>query len=151
PPPHRHAARHRPARRAAAGRAHPGRGELRARMAALDAAAAPAAAHLRLTRPSSALLRLVLALAARAALALVFAPVTLWRLGFLCPAVLMWLWQDASPREAARLGFWFTFATFVCGTYWLYFSVHILGHAPIWLAFFLMLGLAAIMGLYHAG
>jgi len=119
--------------------------------AAPDTAAAPAAARLRLVRPESALVRLALALASGAALATAFAPLSLWPFAVLSPALLMWLWQDASPREAARLGFWFTFATFVCGTYWLYFSVHILGHAPIWLAFFLMLGLAAIMGLYHAG
>jgi apolipoprotein N-acyltransferase len=115
------------------------------------AAAAPAAARFRLVRPASALVRLALALSSGALLATAFAPLSFWPLAILCPAVLMWLWQDAPPREAARLGFWFTFATFVCGTYWLYFSVHILGHAPIWLAFFLMLGLAAIMGLYHAG
>ena len=62
----------------------------------------------------------------------------------------MWLWQDVSPRAAARLGFAFTTATFIAGTYWLYFSIHVLGQAPIWLALFLMLALAAIMGLYHA-
>ena len=68
----------------------------------------------------------------------------------LCPALLMWLWQGASPREAARLGFCFTTATFIAGTYWLYFSIHVLGQAPIWLALFLMLALVSIMGLYHA-
>ena len=25
----------------------------------------------------------------------------LWPLAILCPAVLMWLWQDAAPRAAA--------------------------------------------------
>ncbi len=69
----------------------------------------------------------------------------------LCPALLMWLWQDASPRESARLGFWFSFATFAAGTYWLYISIHGFGGAPIWLAGALMLGLVSIMGLYHAG
>jgi hypothetical protein len=85
------------------------------------------------------------------ALAAAFAPVNLWPLAVLCPAVLLWLWQGVSPREAARLGFGFTTATFITGTYWLYFSVHILGQAPIWLALVLMVGLAAIMGLYQAG
>ncbi len=69
----------------------------------------------------------------------------------LCPALLMWLWQGASPREAARLGFWFSFATFAAGTYWLYISIHGFGAAPIWLAGMLMLGLVSVMGLYHAG
>ena len=62
----------------------------------------------------------------------------------------MWLWQDARPREAARLGFWFSFATFAAGTYWLYISIHGFGGAPLWLACALMLGLVGIMGLYHA-
>ncbi|MBV8145387.1 MAG: apolipoprotein N-acyltransferase, partial [Gammaproteobacteria bacterium] len=75
----------------------------------------------------------------------------LWPLAVLSPALLMWLWQGAAAREAARLGFWFSFATFAAGTYWLYISVHGFGGAPVWLAAFLMLGLLGIMGLYHAG
>jgi apolipoprotein N-acyltransferase len=113
------------------------------------AGVAPAAKH-RLRKPDSARLRALLALVAGTALAGAFAPLNLWPLAVLAPALLMWLWQDASPREAARLGFWFSFGTFAAGTYWLYFSVHILGHSPLWLAYGLMLGLAAIMGLYHA-
>jgi apolipoprotein N-acyltransferase len=103
-----------------------------------------------LGRPSSPLVRAVLALLAGAALAAAFAPLNLWPLAVLAPAVLMWLWQDAAPREAARLGFWFSFATFAAGTYWLYVSIHGFGGAPIWIALFLMLGLVSIMGLYHA-
>jgi apolipoprotein N-acyltransferase len=114
--------------------------------------AVPAAGPARygLRRPSSAVLRAVLALGAGAALAAAFAPLNLWLLAVLCPALLMWLWQDATPREAARLGFCFNAATFAAGTYWLYISIHGFGGAPIWLAFVLMLGLVAIMGLYHA-
>src|SRR5271170_5408062 len=114
------------------------------------ASALPAATPWRVPRASSARMRLLIAGVAGAALAAGFAPVNLWPLGMLAPAVLMWLWQDATPREAARLGFAFSTTTFIAGTYWLYFSVHILGQAPIWLAFVLMLGLAGIMGLYHA-
>jgi len=115
-----------------------------------SAGAQPAATRWRVPRAGSARMRLLFASLAGAALAAGFAPVNLWPLGVLAPAVLMWLWQDATPREAAWLGFAFTTATFIAGTYWLYFSVHILGQAPIWLAFVLMLGLAGIMGLYHA-
>jgi apolipoprotein N-acyltransferase len=100
--------------------------------------------------PRSALLRLLLAFLAGGALAAAFAPLNLWPLALLCPALLMWLWQDAAPREAARLGFWFNFATFAAGTYWLYVSIHGFGGAPLWLACALMLGLVGIMGLYHA-
>jgi apolipoprotein N-acyltransferase len=114
------------------------------------ARATPAGMARRAPRLASPRARLLAAALAGAALAAAFAPLNLWPLGFLCPALLMWLWQDVPPREAARLGFAFTTATFIAGTYWLYFSIHVLGQAPIWLALFLMLALAAIMGLYHA-
>jgi len=103
-----------------------------------------------LPRPSSARLRALLALVAGAALAASFAPLALWPLAVLCPAALMWLWQDTPPREAAWLGFCFNAGTFAAGTYWLYISVHGFGNAPIWLALFLMVGLSGIMALYHA-
>jgi apolipoprotein N-acyltransferase len=121
-------------------------------MAAPEAAAvtATARAAYALAPPASAPLRLLLAVIAGAALAGAFAPLNWWYFGVLSPAVLMWLWQGVRPREGARLGFWFTFATFAIGTYWLYISIHQIGAAPIWIAFGLMLGLAGIMGLYHA-
>jgi apolipoprotein N-acyltransferase len=62
----------------------------------------------------------------------------------------VWLWQGATPREGAWLGFWFNAGTFAAGTYWLYISIHIFGAAPIWVAMLLMIALVAIMGLYHA-
>jgi len=91
-----------------------------------------------------------IALVAGAALTLSFAPFGWWPVAMLAPALLMWLWQDAAPRRAAVLGFWFNFGTFSVGTYWLFISLRLVGHAPIPLALFLMLGLAAIMGAYHA-
>ncbi|HUL47125.1 MAG TPA: apolipoprotein N-acyltransferase [Steroidobacteraceae bacterium] len=103
-----------------------------------------------LARPSSARLRALIALVAGAALAASFAPLSLWPLAVLCPAVLMWLWQDAAPRESAWLGFIFNAGTFAAGTYWLLLSLP-LGGAPLWLALLLMLGLTGIMALYHAG
>jgi apolipoprotein N-acyltransferase len=92
----------------------------------------------------------VTAFVAGALLSLAFAPAGLWPLAILMPAALMWLWDGASPRRAAVLGFWFNFGTFSVGTYWLYISLRLIGHAPVPLAVFLMLGLAAIMGAYHA-
>lgn len=114
------------------------------------AAPQPAAPRYGLRRPAPAALRLLLALGSGAALAAAFAPVNLWPLALLCPAVLMWLWQDAPPREAAWLGFCFSAATFAAGTYWLYVSIHTFGGAPVWLALFLMAGLVGVMGLYQA-
>ena len=62
----------------------------------------------------------------------------------------MWLWDGATPRRAAVLGFWFNAGTFSVGTYWLYIAIKQIGHAPLVLALFLMVGLVAIMGAYHA-
>jgi apolipoprotein N-acyltransferase len=96
------------------------------------------------------LVRRVLAFGVGALLACAFAPLQWWPLAIVCPAVLMGLWEEASPREAAWTGFWFSFGTFLAGTYWLYVSVHVLGKAPVWLTVAIMLGLIGIMALYNA-
>ena len=98
----------------------------------------------------AALARRVLAFAVGALLACAFAPLQWWPLAILCPAVLLWLWEEAPPREAAWTGFWFGFGTFLAGTYWVYFSVHDLGKAPVWLTLAVMFGLIGIMALYNA-
>jgi apolipoprotein N-acyltransferase len=85
-----------------------------------------------------------------ATLTLAFAPFEIWPFAIGCPAILFSLWQGALPRRAAWLGFLFSGATFLAGTYWLYTSVHGFGKAPIALAFVLMLGLVAFMGSYCA-
>jgi len=90
------------------------------------------------------------AFVAGAALSLSFEPFGWWPCAILMPAALIWLWDGATPRRAAALGFWFNFGTFSVGTYWLYISLRLIGNAPIPLALLLMLGLAAIMGAYHA-
>src|SRR5579863_9601164 len=91
-----------------------------------------------------------LALLAGALLACAFAPLRLWPLAVLCPAVLMWLWEGMPARSAALSGFAFGIGTFGVGTWWLYVSIHGLGGAPAWLALVLVIALVAIMGLYHA-
>ena len=92
----------------------------------------------------------VAALVAGMLLSLSFAPFGWWPMAILMPAVLIWLWDGAAPRRAAVLGFWFNAGTFSVGTYWLYIAIKQIGHAPLVLALFLMVGLVAIMGAYHA-
>jgi apolipoprotein N-acyltransferase len=113
---------------------------------------APLAAVLddRLARVHPYLLRLG-AFGVGALVACSFAPLQWWLLAILGPAVLMFLWESASPRAAAWLGFWFNFGTFFFGTIWLYTGLHVMGGAPAWMAFGLMLGLTSIMALYQAG
>jgi apolipoprotein N-acyltransferase len=57
-----------------------------------------------------------IALVAGAALSLSFAPFEWWPVAILAPAILIWLWDGATPRRAAVLGFWFNFGTFSVGT-----------------------------------
>jgi apolipoprotein N-acyltransferase len=83
-------------------------------------------------------------------LPMAFAPLQWWPLAPLCLAVLFLCWQTDDARLAARKGFLFGAGVFLSGTYWLYHSIHILGKAPLVLALLLMLGLVAVMGLYHA-
>ena len=53
-----------------------------------------------------------------------------------------------SPRDAAKHGFWFGVGLFLTGTYWIYISVTVFGHAPVAIALFLMLGLVLLMSLF---
>jgi apolipoprotein N-acyltransferase len=99
---------------------------------------------------SSTRVRCALSAGAGALLATSFAPLNWWPLAILSPALLMWLWQGATPRVAAWLGFWFNAGTFAAGTYWLYISIRIFGQAPLAIAVLLMVALIVIMGLYHA-
>ena len=91
-----------------------------------------------------------LALAAGALLACAFAPIGLWPLAILCPAVLMWLWDGSTARRAAWSGFCFGAGTFGVGTWWLYISVHGFGGAPLWLTLVIVMALVGIMAAYHA-
>ncbi|MFL6549115.1 MAG: apolipoprotein N-acyltransferase [Povalibacter sp.] len=85
-----------------------------------------------------------------AALALAFAPFEWWPLAVLCPAYLFLVWLHSEPRRAGRAGFVFTVGLFLAGTYWLYSTIHEVGHAPAWIAIFLMFGMVAILGGYTA-
>jgi apolipoprotein N-acyltransferase len=93
---------------------------------------------------------LPLAFPAGALLAMAFAPMGVWPLAILCPAWLFLAWQDASPKRAAAIGFWFHAGTFLAGTYWIYHSIHIVGGEAIWVALLLLVGLVVIMGAYLA-
>lgn len=91
-----------------------------------------------------------LSLPVGAAVSLAFAPFDFWPIGIACYAFLFLAWENATPGEAARRGFLFTAGTYLAGTYWLYHSIHVIGHAPVWVTLFAMGGLVAIMGGYMA-
>src|SRR5262249_45351296 len=93
-------------------------------------------------------LGLWLSLPIGAALSLAFAPFEWWPLAVACPAYLFYAWQHATPKRAGQFGFLFTAGLFLAGTYWLYHTIHDIGHAAVWIAVFLMFGMIAIIGGY---
>ena len=89
-------------------------------------------------------------LLAGALLTLAFAPFGYWPLAIFCPALLMWRWQEATPRQAAALGFWFGVGLFSAGTWWLYISIHTIAAAPLWLTLLLIIAMVSLMAAYYA-
>jgi len=83
-------------------------------------------------------------------LPLTYAPFHAYPLAIPLLALLFFLWDGQTGREAAWRGFWFGFAAFVTGTYWLYISIHVFGGAPVVVAAILMVGLFWLMALYLA-
>lgn len=81
---------------------------------------------------------------------LAFAPVGWFPLAILLVLPFLFACLYLSPRRAAWLGFWYGCGLFLTGTYWLYTSIHVIGHAPLAVAIFIMLALVTIMGLYYA-
>jgi len=93
--------------------------------------------------------RLVL-FAAGCALTLAFAPFGLWYIVPLGLAPLLLVVLYATPRDAALGAFCFGAGLFLCGTYWLYISIHVFGRAPLLLAIALMVALVLIMAAWYA-
>jgi apolipoprotein N-acyltransferase len=92
----------------------------------------------------------LLVIVAGALLPLAFAPFGLFWLAPLLYAVLLYAWRDATPRQAAGLGFAFGCASFGLGTYWTYIAVGEIGEAPVPLALFLTVGLTAVLAAFIA-
>ncbi len=93
-------------------------------------------------------LQLIGALVAGAALPLAFEPFGQFYVAPLSYAALIALWRGASPRGAFGRGFAYGCAGFLAGMYWIHISIHEFGEFPLWLAWFLMLGLVVVLALY---
>lgn len=87
--------------------------------------------------PNSPLLNLFYALLAGLLLPLAFAPINFWPMAIISPAVLLWLWQKASPRQAFYLGLTFGFGFFGVGVSWVFVSIHQFGNTDVPLAIFI--------------
>ena len=83
-----------------------------------------------------------------AATTLAFAPFSWSLLAPLLILPLLYICLTVAPRDAAGHAFWYGFGLFLTGTYWIYISVHVNGNAAVWIAFFLMVGLALVMAAF---
>jgi apolipoprotein N-acyltransferase len=91
-----------------------------------------------------------MALIAGALLPFAFAPYALPFVVIVSLLLLLWLIQKAVALRAALIGYFFGLGYFGHGIYWVYFSIHHFGNAPLWLAVIIMLGLVAILAFYTA-
>ncbi|HNW77520.1 MAG TPA: apolipoprotein N-acyltransferase [Candidatus Competibacteraceae bacterium] len=92
----------------------------------------------------------LLILVSGALLPLAFAPFGLWPLAILLPAVLLWSWDHATPRQAAARGALFGVGLFGLGIYWIYISLHDYGNAPAPFAALATFAVVLLMALYPA-
>ena len=77
-----------------------------------------------------------------------FAPLNLWPGIVLGPALLLWSIRDASPAQAARLGWLFGFAHFLTGIWWVLISTHVYGGAGLGIALLLLLFSLSILTIF---
>lgn len=92
----------------------------------------------------------LLALVSGALLPLAYAPVSLFPLAILAPALLFMLWHGASPGRAAWRGFLFGLGQFGVGVGWLYIALHEYGGMSGFLVFPLLLMFIAFLAGYPA-
>jgi len=92
----------------------------------------------------------VLALAAGALLPLAFAPVNIFPLAVLAPALLFALWLNVSARRALWRGWLFGVGQFGVGVSWVYVAIHDFGYAGVPLAALLTALFVAFLALFPA-
>lgn len=94
--------------------------------------------------------QLIVALFAGGLLPFAFAPLNLFTLAFLMPALLLFLWLRVTPARAFWVGFCFGLGLFGVGSSWIYISVHNFGNATGFLAGSLTALFILLMSLYPA-
>ena len=81
---------------------------------------------------------------------LAFAPWSWYPLAVLALAAVLYSWLQYSPRAAFKLGATFGFSYALGSSYWIYYSLHDYGQAPVLLAAVAAILLAAILSLFFA-
>src|SRR4030067_1120972 len=83
-----------------------------------------------------------------ARLPLAFAPLSLFPLAVLAPALLFLLWLDVTPRRALWRGLLFGFGQFGVGVSWVYVAIHDFGHSGVPLAVLLTALFVGVLALF---
>lgn len=97
----------------------------------------------------SPLPRLLIAFLAGAIGVLAFAPLALYPLALVSPALLFLLWQEASPKQAFYLGWSYGLGLLGFGVFWMHISIDQFGNVGTLLAICITLAFIAIMALYY--
>ena len=92
----------------------------------------------------------IVCLFAGALMPLAYAPLNIFFIAILCPALLLVLWLDRSPGLAFRYGYFFGLGMFGVGVYWLHISINMFGGVGIVGAILLTALLVAFLSLYPA-
>lgn len=91
-----------------------------------------------------------LALIAGAILPLAFAPFGYYPMAIISPAILLFLWLNASARLAFWRGFLYGIGFFGVGVSWVYISIHTYGNASVFLAVLITGSMILFLALYPA-
>lgn len=79
-----------------------------------------------------------------------FAPFHLYYIAFISPAILLYLWLPASPKQAFCQGLLFGVGFFGLGVSWVYISIHQYGNAGVLLSGFITALFACLLALFIA-
>jgi apolipoprotein N-acyltransferase len=79
-----------------------------------------------------------------------FAPLSLWPLAIVIPALLFWLWYGQTPRQALWIGFLFGVGLFGVGVSWVYVAIHVYGYTSAFVAGLLTAIFVAFLALVPA-
>lgn len=85
-----------------------------------------------------------------AVLPMAFAPLGVFPLAVLIPAILFWCWHDTTPRLAARRGYLFGLGMFGIGVSWVYVAISDFGFTAAPVAALLTLIFVAFLALFPA-
>lgn len=92
----------------------------------------------------------IISLVAGAAITLAFAPIDYAVIAIISPAVLFYLWYNASPKSALITGYTYGLGMFGTGVNWLHISINLFGGINLAGALFATYTLVAFLALYPA-